>query len=142
QIEIKQRDEERASDEQHVAMSKRSVVLSTYHKAKGLEWPVVVLGSLHQNKQRDVFGVAPESDRESFDAADPLGQRWIRYWPWPLGAQRASVLRQRAETSAVGRGVAKRDARERVRLLYVGFTRARDHLIVAVPSDAKGKPRL
>src|SRR5690606_12500051 len=38
--------------------------------------------------------------------------------------------------------VAKRDARERVRLLYVGFTRARDHLIVAVPSDAKGKPRL
>src|SRR5690606_2595865 len=47
----------------------------------------------------------------------------------------------RAVAAAVGRQVAQRDGRERVRLLYVGFTRARDHLVLAVPLDAKGNSR-
>jgi hypothetical protein len=33
-----------------------------------------------------------------------------------------------------------REARERVRLLYVGFTRAREHLVLAVPTNSKGEP--
>jgi ATP-dependent helicase/nuclease subunit A len=140
-IAVWQEDEERATDEQHVGQSDATVVLSTYHKAKGLEWPVVVLGSLERARRRDAFDVAPETDRESFNAADPLGGRWIRYWPWPLGQQKKTALSERAERSLVGQRVSRRDARERVRLLYVGFTRARDHLILALPTDAKGKPR-
>jgi ATP-dependent exoDNAse (exonuclease V) beta subunit len=130
---LRQRDEERATDEQHVGGSDDAVVISTYHKAKGLEWPVVVLGGLNRERKRDVFEVTPESDRAAFDAADPLGQRWIRYWPWPLGAQRDVPLAERAANSAVGEQVRERDARERVRLLYVGCTRARDQLIFALP---------
>lgn len=142
QQQIQQQDEERASDEQHVRHSDSAVVLSTYHKSKGLEWPVVVLVSLERERKRSAFDVAPETDREEFDASDPLGSRWIRYWPWPLGQQREAPLRDRANASVVGQQVARREARERVRLLYVGFTRARDHLILALPKDAKGNPRL
>lgn len=142
QQKVKQQDEERASDEQHVQRSEQGVVLSTYHKAKGLEWPVVVLASLDRERKRSAFDVTPETDREEFDASDPLGNRWIRYWLWPLGQQREAPLRDRANASEVGQHVARREARERVRLLYVGFTRARDHLILALPKDAKGNPRL
>jgi ATP-dependent exoDNAse (exonuclease V) beta subunit len=139
---LKRKDEERASDEQHVGATDGAVVLSTYHKAKGLEWPVVVLGSLGRERKRDAFEVTPETDRVGFDAADPLGGRWIRYWPWPLGQQRTAPLRDRAAESVVGKRITRRDARERARLLYVGFTRARDHLILGVATDAKGKPRV
>ncbi|HEX3850947.1 MAG TPA: UvrD-helicase domain-containing protein [Polyangiaceae bacterium] len=139
QQEIRQRDEERATDEQHVGGSEDAVVISTYHKAKGLEWPVVILGSLGRKRRRDAFDVTPESDRDAFDAKDPLGGRWIRYWPWPLGAQKSEVpLADRAADSRVGRAIAERDGRERARLLYVGFTRARDHLILGVHLLKKG----
>jgi ATP-dependent helicase/nuclease subunit A len=132
---VRQRDEERATDEQHVGGGDRAVVISTFHKAKGLEWPVVIVASLNRERRRDPFDVTPESDHPTFDAAAPLAGRWIRYWPWPLSpTQRGSgPLAERAETCAVGRAITERDARERVRLLYVAFTRARDHLVLAVP---------
>ncbi len=138
---VRQVDEERASDEQHVLHSQNSVTITTYHKAKGLEWPVVVLASLERERRRDAFDVCSETDSSHFDAADPLGKRWIRYWPWPLGKQVDAPLRERAAASDAGRRVAQRDARERARLLYVGFTRARDHLVLAVPVNAKGETR-
>lgn len=141
QVTTKQQDEERASDEQHVVGVGDAVVLSTYHKSKGLEWPVVVLADLNRDKPRDVFDVHPETDRSAFDASDPLGQRWIRYWPWPLGMERKAPLRDLAESSAVGKRLAQRESRERVRLLYVGFTRAKDHLIIAAPINKKGEHR-
>jgi ATP-dependent helicase/nuclease subunit A len=138
QQKLRQRDEERATDEQHVASSHDAVVISTYHKAKGLEWPVVILGSLGRDRKRDAFEVTPETEREGFDAADPLGGRWIRYWPWPLGQEHSAPLADRAANSFAGQAIAERDARERVRLLYVGCTRARDHLILAVHRLKKG----
>jgi ATP-dependent helicase/nuclease subunit A len=132
---VRQRDEERATDEQHVGHGDNAVVISTFHKAKGLEWPVVIVASLNRERRRDAFEVTPESDHETFDASAPLAGRWIRYWPWPLSpSQRGrGPLAERAEASTVGRAIAERDSRERVRLLYVAFTRARDHLVLAVP---------
>jgi ATP-dependent exoDNAse (exonuclease V) beta subunit len=138
QQEIRQRDEERATDEQQVASSAAAVTISTFHKAKGLEWPVVIVSSLDRARRRDAFDVTPESDREAFDATDPLGGRWIRYWPWPLAQQTRAPIADRAAASPFGRAVSDRDHRERVRLLYVAFTRPRDHLILAVPLLKKG----
>lgn len=133
----RQRDEERATDEQHVR-SGDAVVISTYHKAKGLEWPVVILTGLDRPPKRDAFEVALETEEQPFDPEQPLAGRWIRYWPWPLGAQRQAPLRERAESSAIGHRVAERERRERVRLQYVGWTRARDHLILGVRRQRKG----
>jgi len=124
------RDEERANDEQHVGSDGHGVTIATYHKAKGLEWPVVILGSLDREPRHTAFEVSPETDSPTFEPDDPLGGRWIRYWPWPFGLATAP-LGKRAEQSATGMAVAQREERERLRLLYVGFTRARDHLVLA-----------
>jgi ATP-dependent exoDNAse (exonuclease V) beta subunit len=132
------RDEERASDEQHVGAGAVAVAVLTYHRAKGLEWPVVVLGSLDKGERRDAFEVAPESDRPEFDPNEPLAERWIRYWPWPFGQQKKTRLAEVAAESPIGRSVAMREEKERVRLLYVGFTRARDHLVLAARIGKKG----
>ncbi|MCC6526468.1 MAG: PD-(D/E)XK nuclease family protein, partial [Polyangiaceae bacterium] len=107
------------------------VQLSTYHKAKGLEWPVVILASLDRGEKRSVFDVAPETDRQAFDPSRPLDGRWIRCWPWPFGSQRQVPLATAADTSPEGLAVSRREDHELVRLLYVGFTRARDHLVLA-----------
>jgi ATP-dependent helicase/nuclease subunit A len=136
--EVLVREEMRASDEQHAASDGGAVTVFTYHRAKGLEWPIVVLTSLGRAERRHAFDVWPETDRLSFDPANPLGDRWIRYWPWPFGQSTKTPLRQRAEASEVGRAVADREERERVRLLYVGFTRARDHLVLAARLGKKG----
>lgn len=124
------RNEELASDHQHVSEGAHAVTLLTYHRAKGLEWPVVVLGSLDRTERRTAFDVSPETDRVALDPDDPLGGRWIRYWPWPFGGLSHSALENRAAASPEGRQIAERERRERIRLLYVGFTRARDHLIL------------
>lgn len=137
---LRQRDEERATDEQHVRGGE-AVVISTYHKAKGLEWPVVILSGLDRAPKRDAFEVALETDGRPFDPEQPLSGRWIRYWPWPLGAQQKAPLSDRAESSEPGRRVAERERRERIRLLYVGWTRARDHLVLGVHRQGKG-PRI
>lgn len=125
------RGEELASDAQAEARGDHAVTIITYHRSKGLEWPVVVLGSLDREGRRTPFDVVPETDAETLDPDDPLRDRWIRYWPWPLGNGN-HPLRERADRSPEGIGVAVRESRERVRLLYVGFTRARDHLVLAL----------
>nr|PZN23038.1 MAG: hypothetical protein DIU78_14600 [Pseudomonadota bacterium] len=132
------RDEEVASDDQHTTVGPDTVTLVTYHRAKGLEWPVVVLASLDRERRRSIFEVSPETDRAAFDPDNPLGGRWIRYLPWPFGPKKAVRLREVAEASPEGRAMAEREERERVRLLYVGFTRARDHLVLAVRTRKEG----
>lgn len=130
--------EELASDDQHVSHGPNSVTVTTYHRAKGLEWPVVVLASLDRGPRRTPFNVLPVSDRTAFDPNDPLGGRWIRYFPWPYGSHEAAPLRDIVNQTGEGQSVSEREARERARLLYVGFTRARDHLILAVRSGRRG----
>lgn len=136
------RDEMLASDDQHVSADAGAVMVCTYHKAKGLEWPVVVMASLDRTERRHAFEVLPVSDRadSDFDPATPLEGRWIRYWPWPLGGLEKAPLAEAAERSPEGQQVAEREQAERLRLLYVGFTRARDHLVLAA-RVSKGKTK-
>lgn len=132
-VERLHRDEMRASDDQWKRSDDGAITVCTYHKAKGLEWPVVILASLDRADRRHAFEVAPESESgRAFDPTAPLEGRWIRYWPWPLGALRKARLWDAADASAAGAAVADREAKERARLLYVGFTRARDHLVLAL----------
>ncbi|HMJ53765.1 MAG TPA: UvrD-helicase domain-containing protein [Polyangiaceae bacterium] len=134
------RDEVLASDDQHVPSDDGAVIVCTYHKAKGLEWPVVVLASLDRGERRNAFEVCPETDCATFNPEEPLAKRWIRYWPWPFSPIKNLPLLTAAEASDEGKRIALREDKERVRLLYVGFTRARDHLVLAV-RVAKGKPK-
>jgi ATP-dependent exoDNAse (exonuclease V) beta subunit len=134
------RDEMIASDDQHVPTDDGAVVVCTYHKSKGLEWPVVVLAQLDRGERHHAFEVTPESNKEAFEPDKPLDGRWIRYWPWPFGSLDKVPLADAAARSDAGKRVAMREDKERARLLYVGFTRARDHLVLAV-RVTKGKAK-
>lgn len=130
--------EMRATDEQHFSQGPGAVVLCTYHRAKGLEWPVVILSSLDAVARDDAFGVKIQSSGGELDPARPLDGRWIRYFPRPLAGRKSFGLAEREALSPQGLEAREEELRERARLLYVGFTRARDHLIL-VARNKKGK---
>lgn len=113
-----------------------AVKVMTYHGAKGLEWPCVILTGLNKEPKPRLFEPVAEADG-AIDWRDPLANRWIRYWPWPYASQSKDVrLDETALASPLGHEAAVRARDEEARLLYVGVTRARDHLVFAAP--AKG----
>ena len=115
-----------------------AITVSTYHRAKGLEWPVVVLTSLDSGRDPDLW--QPEVTGGSPGSGDPLEGRRLRFWPWPFGfagmfGKRAEFppLDKAADASDEGIAARARDDAEALRLLYVGFTRAKDVLVLAHP---------
>jgi ATP-dependent helicase/nuclease subunit A len=109
-----------------------AVNLLTYHGAKGLEWPLVVLAELDAKAKGNPFGIYAE-ELAAPDWQDPLAWRVLRYWPWPYGAQAKDVgLDVTAAQSPVGMRSLEEERLERTRLLYVGMTRARDHMALAI----------
>lgn len=123
---------EQPRDSQAIVADEDAVTLSTWHAAKGLEWPVTVLYGLESIKDASSWGVHVLSDRAAFDVTDPLGGRWIRSWPFPYTTtNQQGPVRAAVEASAGHAILADRAAREALRVLYVGWTRARDRLVFA-----------
>jgi len=116
-----------------------AVTLLTYHRAKGLEWPLVILADLEREPGDDPFGLHVMSDRaaKDIDWRAPLADRWLRLWPWRWGRRR------RASCSTRRRWIRRKGAKPRgssarsARVLYVGATRARDYLVLALPPPGK-----
>jgi ATP-dependent helicase/nuclease subunit A len=122
--------------------SEDAVTVLTFHKAKGLEWPIVVISHLEFARERDVFEVAVEA-APRFDFARPLEGRFVRYWPWPYGGMsKGLAFLGRALQTAEAKRTAEADRRERLRLLYVGFTRPRDLLVLAAKCTEKNGPAI
>ncbi|WIJ25785.1 UvrD-helicase domain-containing protein [Devosia sp. RR2S18] len=114
-----------------------AVKLMTYHGAKGLEWPFVILTGLHQAPKPRLFEPVAEAESE-IDWKNPLAGRWIRFWPWPYGSQSKNVhLDVTSLNSELGKASLQRAQEEDTRLLYVGVTRARDYLCFAPPDGGK-----
>ncbi len=93
------------------------VTLMSIHKSKGLEFPVVFLGGLSREFNRESQRAQVLCDRElglGLSAVD-LGTR-VRY---PTAAKRAIAVKSAAESLS-----------EELRVLYVAMTRARDRLIM------------
>lgn len=113
-----------------------SVKVYTYHKAKGLEWPVVITCGLHQEPEADPFGIKVIDENEAVNLDDPLKNRWIRFWPWPFGYNLFNRKQRvcKAILADLMPGEETEDYRNKLeeekRVLYVGFTRARDILIL------------
>jgi ATP-dependent helicase/nuclease subunit A len=98
------------------------VQVMTVHSAKGLEFPVVFLAALHK-------GVETRLDPVCFSPLHGLGARWRN----PAGGK--SVCDP--VFSGIDRERSGRDRQESERLLYVGMTRAEEHLVLS----SAGPPR-
>ncbi len=127
------------SDQQAEGGDQDAVCVSTYHSAKGLEWPIVILMGLQTAEKGRIFGIQAMEAKE-FDPSRPLYGRWIRYWPWPYDAQQKGTgLLEAIQESQLYQEVVDREKREFTRLLYVGMTRARDYLVFAARKGQKLK---
>jgi ATP-dependent exoDNAse (exonuclease V) beta subunit len=121
-----------ADTEQAHGSGASTVNVLTYHGAKGLEWPWVVLTDLNALPTASVFGVNLEPAPQ-FDMANPLADRKIRYWPWPFAAQKTyPQLDEAIDRLPLKQMALDKAEYEEQRLLYVGMTRAKDGLVMAM----------
>lgn len=130
-----------AKDAQGASERPEAVNVLTYHKSKGLEWPAVVAMDLDQTLRADVWGLSVVAEKEDVDLEHPLADRWIKYWVNPYGSGHTGLPWVEALAKSTWQATATEDAlAEEARLLYVGFTRARDYLIL--PTSRNGAPWL
>ncbi len=131
-----------ADKDERAGSSGDAVSVLTYHAAKGLEWPVVVLNSLHDASRSTLWGVRAVTQGD-LDPSDPLGRRFVHCWIKTWGDIRTKLPAEveAAEASEVGREMASRALAENARLLYVGLTRARDLNILITLRTKEGELR-
>ena len=122
------------------------IQLHTYHSSKGLEWKYVILSQLYEKKndpkkcvKQDIYGIH-FSYSEQPSASTPYPEVFIRVIPFIFGAGNTNVpadIQQQIEESSLYKEVIKDSLAEANRLLYVGMTRPRDVLIVALEPHKK-----
>jgi ATP-dependent exoDNAse (exonuclease V) beta subunit len=126
----------RKEDWQAEAGDGRAVTLVTHHRAKGLEWPIVVAVDLDADVQSRLWDLTVRPREDGFDMYDPLDGRSLRYWLWPYGGRSKDIpVLDRIRSSADGQQAQAQAEAETRRLLYVSMTRARDLLVMPLPAD-------
>ena len=124
-------------DAQGSGESEDAVKVLTYHRSKGLEYPVTICHNLNQPLKEQIWGINLVSDTAEPDLDNILGNRWIRFWVNPYADQLRGTRLEEALLQTPEWAQATRTAlEEEARLLYVGLTRARDYLIF--PSTMQG----
>ncbi len=117
-------------DLQAAAENQQAINILTYHKSKGLEYPVVICHNIDQPLRDDVWGLNMVAESQEVDLNNLLGNRWLRLWVNPYSDQfRNTILAERIDESTVKSAKRSEALEEEARLLYVGTTRARDFLV-------------
>nr|WP_161501141.1 UvrD-helicase domain-containing protein [Rhodopirellula sp. SM50] len=124
-------------DIKYPPLGHNAVTIMTYHKSKGLQWPVVILSGLNSDRGPNMWQPSVSGGGE--DVNKPLDGRAIRAWAWPFGMNDAQPPQRRSGTtldddavaSPEGAEQADIETAENLRLLYVGCTRAESKLVFA-----------
>lgn len=114
------------------------VSVMTYHKSKGLEWPCVILCSLHKAPvvvDKTFFGVLTHNTEKDTS---------LRLIPSAISDICSSIM-DRFEDNAFFRDVKCATINEAKRLMYVGMTRPKEQLILTTlkpkgKNDSKNDP--
>ncbi|HNG89410.1 MAG TPA: 3'-5' exonuclease, partial [Saprospiraceae bacterium] len=126
----------RSGDRQGAGESEDAVKVLTYHRSKGLEYPVAICHNLAQKLREQIWGVNLVSELEEPDLDNILGNRWMRFWVNPYADQlQGTPLAERLKETEAWAAATRTALQEEARLLYVGITRARDYLVF--PTTAK-----
>ena len=131
-------DSENVSVETPFVKDPEAVSVITYHKSKGLEWPIVILDSLYDdilNEQtlisREFFGVHSFATNPNAITCAGRDEYLIIFPKVVSGKTNLPDALKKKISSRVSSGgdIYERVKAERARLLYVGFTRARDYVM-------------
>lgn len=122
--------EQNDEDKQGANLDPDAIQVMTYHRSKGLEWPIVICHSLEDQMKVRVWGLHLIQPSTGFDLNHILAGRYVQFWVNPYGDQlRKTTLEKRIHASTFYRELSQRQLEEDARLLYVGMTRARDYLV-------------
>ena len=119
-----------------------AVHVMTHHKAKGLEWPIVVMMDIQGDVKDGLWNALRAGSRRPITAAEPLRERTLRFWPWPFGKQQKLPFKDELARTPIAQQFQKIAVEEAKRVLYVSMTRARDLMIFALPAKATSGPWL
>ena len=115
-----------------------AISITTYHRSKGLEWPIVICNNLDAPLKVSLYGSRVKVAARKFDLVNPLNGRSLCYLPNPFPDQRGNEVLNNLLQSSNEWKVAENQARnEAIQLLYVGITRARDQVILTTIGDEK-----
>jgi len=114
-----------AEDDGRAATADDAVSVLTHHRAKGLEWPVVVLTALGEQARTALWSVRARTAGK-FDPLQPLDNRFVHCWPKTWGKRKQPQAVANAEASDIGKAMQADALAESKRLFYVSMTRARD----------------
>lgn len=125
--------------------SEEAVTLMTVHKAKGLEWPMVIIVKLEvpDHDCRVLFNTIHVKQPHQPDYNNLLFGQTIVYLPWPFGDTQKIVKvsddlienRKKLDSKLCA---FERFQEEEDRLLYVALTRVRDFLILPYYKKSSG----
>lgn len=133
-------DDDDKDDERGDVAGKDAVSVLTWHKSKGREWPIVVLTGLWRGGWVNPFDTAIETEVALPSLDRPLFGRSLRLWPSPYGSgAKGSLYRHLMASSPQVQKLKHNASKEDLRLLYVGFTRAKDRIVVVGDSAIWGK---
>lgn len=122
--------EAKGGDVQGSGAGPEAVNVLTYHKSKGLEYPITICHDLENQLRDDIWGIEIVAEKDEVDLNNLLGNRWLRFWANPYGDQfRGTNLNVKMLDSDDQTRKTLQARQEEARLLYVGITRARDYIV-------------